>query len=108
MSPHSELCPYLLPSADPLSSRYRTAKRQLKDALQELYRGLELLKKYSLLNRTAFRKILKKYGKLIGDLDPQDGQQTNYMSEKVNPAYFNKSEEPDKLIQTIEGTMVPV
>lgn len=86
-------------------NRYHVAKRQLKVACQELYRGLELLKSYSLLNRTAFRKIVKKYSKTVGDFGKGNGQDTDYMSSKVNPAYFVGSEEPDRLITTIEGTL---
>lgn len=76
---------------------YAYAKKQLKGAIIEHYRYLSLIKSYKTLNRTAFRKITKKFDKAIGSSISGD-----FMKRVDNDSLFQTSELIDKLISFTE------
>ena len=81
---------------------YRSAKGKIKAALIEYYRGLELLKNYALLNRTAFRKIAKKCDKTVPTTVGRDAPGRAFLLQHVNHARFVNSETTDTLMQRTE------
>lgn len=82
-------------SHDP--ERYKAARKKLKAAILEYYRGLEILKNYKILNRTGFAKILKKFEKTV-ELSCADA----YYNAKVTPSILVSSESVEKLIKGTE------
>ncbi|KAI3608133.1 signal transduction protein [Moniliophthora roreri] len=93
---------------------YRNAKKKLKKAVLEHYRGLELLHNYRVLNITGFRKALKKFEKVtkvvrfrlsslgyISRCARQIPAQQAYMSEKVETSTFAS----DKAVRTMMTEM---
>lgn len=76
---------------------YLYAKKQLKSALLEHYQALSILKSYRTMNRTAFRKITKKYDKAM---------HTSVMEpfmERINTSsYFLTSDLVDKIINQVD------
>lgn len=75
---------------------YAKAKLKLKQALQEYHQGLELLNSYALLNRTAFRKINKKYDKVAGS-----GKRLVYMM-NIEKAQFITSSVVDDCLRAVQ------
>ncbi|KAJ7598998.1 SPX domain-containing protein [Mycena floridula] len=76
---------------------YQTAKKQLKKAVVEHYRGLEALKNYRILNITGIRKALKKFEKTTKIPALQ-----SYMSEKVDTSAFALDTTLNILMKTME------
>nr|XP_019044152.1 hypothetical protein I302_07433 [Kwoniella bestiolae CBS 10118]OCF23082.1 hypothetical protein I302_07433 [Kwoniella bestiolae CBS 10118] len=77
--------------------RYQKYKKELKTAVLEFYRQLELIKNYRIMNLTGFRKALKKFEKTtkITCLEM-------YTDERISKATFSQSEAIDGLIKQIE------
>jgi xenotropic and polytropic retrovirus receptor 1 len=75
---------------------YRIAKRRLREALLEFYRGLELLKGYRLLNRTGLAKIIKKFDKISGR------KLSGEYAEKLKSMHFDHSNTLDNIMTHTE------
>lgn len=76
---------------------YFYAKKQLKKALIEHYRAVSLAKAYKEMNRTAFRKITKKYDKALNAHISE-----NFMRKVDNNSYFQTSNVLDTISSRIE------
>ncbi|XP_062221606.1 phosphate transporter PHO1-2-like isoform X2 [Phragmites australis] len=88
--------------ADPAAAfvhrkKVQHAEKNIRDAFMALYRGLELLKKFSSLNVKAFTKILKKFVKVS---EQQRG--TDLFSEKVKRSPFSSSDKVLQLADEVE------
>lgn len=77
VQPRNNSAPFTSPQ------EYQNAKKRLKKAVVEYYRGLEALNNYRILNLTGFRKAVKKYEKVT-----QVPAQAAYMKERVEPSAF--------------------
>ncbi|GMK56353.1 hypothetical protein CspeluHIS016_0301930 [Cutaneotrichosporon spelunceum] len=77
--------------------RYLKYKKELRTAVLEFYRALELLKNYRILNLTGFRKALKKFEKAtkIQCLEL-------YTEDRIGPCSFARGETIDTLIRETE------
>lgn len=76
---------------------YLYAKRQLKSALVEHYRAILLIRSYKTMNRTAFRKITKKFDKALGTNISAD-----FMKRVDTEAYFLTLAVLDKILARVE------
>ncbi|GBB90282.1 hypothetical protein RclHR1_01720003 [Rhizophagus clarus] len=75
---------------------YKSAKKLIKKALFEFYRGVLLLKNYIILNKTGFVKILKKYDKIT------DRNGSEIFLPRISNYNFAKSAPIDNLIKETE------
>ncbi|KAG8214697.1 EXS family-domain-containing protein [Butyriboletus roseoflavus] len=82
-------------SLDP--HEYQHAKRQLRYAVIEHYRGLEVLNNYRVVNLTGFRKALTKYEK-ITKISVMDA----YVKEKVEPSAFGSGTMVSVMLKEVE------
>ncbi|RDB30619.1 SPX and EXS domain-containing protein 3 [Hypsizygus marmoreus] len=81
-------------STDP--EDYLYAKKKLKKAVLEHYRGLEVLHNYRILNLTGFRKALKKFEKTT-----KIPAQQQYMTERIEKSAFAS----DKTVRNMMAEM---
>jgi SPX domain protein involved in polyphosphate accumulation len=92
---HAEEQARLAKQYDP--DRYQKAKKELRRAMLEFYRHLELIKNYRILNLTGFRKALKKFEKTthIQCLEL-------YTEDRITPCSFSRGDTIDTLLQQTE------
>ncbi|VAI51202.1 unnamed protein product [Triticum turgidum subsp. durum] len=89
--------------ADPAATfvhrkKVQHAEKNIRDAFMALYRGLELLKKFSSLNVKAFTKILKKFVKVS-----EQQRATDLFSQKVKISSFSTSDKVLQLSDEVES-----
>ncbi|WWD19646.1 hypothetical protein CI109_104108 [Kwoniella shandongensis] len=77
--------------------RYQKYKKELKTAVMEFYRSLELIKNYRIMNLTGFRKALKKFEKTT-----KIHCMELYTDERISKCTFSRSESIDGLIKQVE------
>ena len=83
--------------SDAVSTRsFTSAMRKLRASLLELYRYLELIQNYRLLNFTAAAKILKKFDKTAG------WRSSEIYLKHVDEMNFRKSHLVDQMIKEVE------
>lgn len=80
---------------------YLYARKQLKEATLEHYRALSLLSSFRVLNRTAFRKIAKKFDKTLETSISED-----FMKNIDEHSYFQTSDLVDKLTNHVEELFI--
>ncbi|KAG8819078.1 hypothetical protein FRC19_010139 [Serendipita sp. 401] len=76
---------------------YHNAKKRLKKALLEFYRGVEYLSNYRILNLTGFRKALKKFEKVTSIRISQ-----LYFAEKIDPSVLSNATPVENMLDEIE------
>uniref|UniRef100_A0ACD5ZBN0 Uncharacterized protein n=1 Tax=Avena sativa TaxID=4498 RepID=A0ACD5ZBN0_AVESA len=89
--------------ADPAAAfvhrkKIQHAEKNIRDAFMALYRGLDLLKKFSSLNVKAFTKILKKFVKVS-----EQQRATEVFSQKVKRSSFSTSDKVLQLADEVES-----
>ncbi|CAL1699593.1 unnamed protein product [Somion occarium] len=77
---------------------YYQAKKKLKKAVLECYRGLEILNNYRTLNLIGFRKALKKFEK-VAKIPAQQA----YTVEKIEPNAFASSAVVQGMLKELEN-----
>ncbi|WPK23674.1 hypothetical protein PUMCH_000916 [Australozyma saopauloensis] len=81
---------------------YYYAKKVLKDALIEHYRSVALVRSYRTMNRTALRKITKKFDKASGS-----SISASFMK-KVDNSYFQTSSVLEQILSRVEDLYLSV
>lgn len=76
---------------------YLYAKKQLKEALVEHFRSISLLKSFRVMNRTALRKITKKFDKAVHASILSD-----FMTKVDTESYFQTSVVLEKILSRVE------
>ncbi|KAK4685855.1 hypothetical protein P7C73_g4278, partial [Tremellales sp. Uapishka_1] len=77
--------------------RYQKYRKELKEAVLDYYRQLELIKNYRIMNFTGFRKALKKFEKTT-----KIHCMELYTDEKIMKESFSKGDKIDGLIKQVE------